>query len=84
MDKQSKQIGKMGPEGRPDPILGGGAAEEAGQAETLELASSQMFVWHASSPEGAADFKGPALPDDPTIEYHLMFLECLSRMNCTN
>ena len=32
-----------------------GPAECAGRAEALELASSQMFVQHASSPEGAAE-----------------------------
>ena len=44
MDRTKRRGNMRPPEGRPDPILGGGAAEEAGWAEALELASSQMYV----------------------------------------
>ena len=44
MDRESKTIGKLRTGGRPDGILGGGTSEEADLADSLELASSEIFV----------------------------------------
>ena len=39
-------------------------AEEADRAEALESVSSRVSVWHASSPEGAADLWATASSAD--------------------
>ena len=62
-----KQIGKMKPESRLHGIFGGRTSEEAGQAEALELASSQMFVQHASHPRGGRRIYGQS-PHPQTSE----------------
>ena len=65
--KNRKQVGQMRPKGRPDGTFGRGTSEEAGRAEALELASSQMFIQHASHPRGGRRIYGPP-PLPPTSD----------------